>query len=553
MPYTSIYAGGNNPALGGKTNPFADDFKPGQYARKAQPIAQAKPQSQPKIQATPKQSPSLLNKIKTGAVSEAKKLPSQAKNVVVGIAKGVGQQAENAVKGTVIGLGGNAIISNQNKVSDETARVQKQADLLYKAGIMSRDKYLSVSRTAANVQGKVGQQAENVEKNDNPRKTLAGAANTAALLAIPEVKGASLLTKLGKGAAVGGALGAGNAAGQDKVTVKSVAENTAVGALLGAGGVAAEKGISKVLPEATSKVKTEAPKTETAAETPIKTVKTPETSERVVQSNAKSFAPLDAPTKAKVDTLVSKAKETPVPEGHTRLYQTTDNGARTDQYFKDTSKLSNYVNGRSDNATLAFKDVPTKNVVETPGKPDVFKVQSEEETKVSGGANKAESRAVEANLAQEFGDKANYETHSFKQNAEDAVNLVHENPEKAMDIAMGKVPGNNTVHEVAVAQALENKAIQEGDATTLAQLAKSSRHSATSEAAQRLGAEGFVADKASPVAAIRSVLASRAKAAEAKLGKPIATAVNDTVKQIKSTVPKTTRQDFESFVASLKC
>jgi len=88
-----------------------------------------------------------------------------------------------------------------------------------------------------------------------------------------------------------------------------------------------------------------------------------------------SFAPVDAPTQAKVEALKAESDQTPLQEGLTRLYQTNDN---TDQastnYFQDPDRLSNWINGRDDNAELSFVDVPSETVVPLERKPGVFKV-----------------------------------------------------------------------------------------------------------------------------------------------------------------------------------
>lgn len=88
----------------------------------------------------------------------------------------------------------------------------------------------------------------------------------------------------------------------------------------------------------------------------------------------KSFAPLDESTQSKVSSLKEQSVQTPLATGHVRLFQTNDsNGGVSDQYFKNADNLSNYINGRSDNATLSFKDVPAESVEAVPGKPTIFR------------------------------------------------------------------------------------------------------------------------------------------------------------------------------------
>lgn len=94
-----------------------------------------------------------------------------------------------------------------------------------------------------------------------------------------------------------------------------------------------------------------------------------------------SFAPLDDTTATKMADMWKKSDATPLAEGNVRLYQTNDgaNGV-SDQFFQDPAKLSNYINGRADNAELRFIDVPANQVQVVAGKPDVFKVAQPAET-----------------------------------------------------------------------------------------------------------------------------------------------------------------------------
>lgn len=204
-----------------------------------------------------------------------------------------------------------------------------------------------------------------------------------------------------------------------------------------------------------------------------------------------------------------------------------------------TNTLLSKVNPKSEVAPIETPNIPVQPVAEG--------------EKVSGSALKTEQRAVEAGLTKEFKDKATYSSGSYKEEAANAVQLVQDNPKEAMSIAMGEKPGNNTIHEVAVAKALENKALKEGDGETLRQLAASPRHTATSESAQRLGAEGYDVTDHSPIKAIQNVLNARAKVAQARTGKTVDKIISEISKVIKTNTPKVTRQNWGEFVESLKC
>lgn len=198
---------------------------------------------------------------------------------------------------------------------------------------------------------------------------------------------------------------------------------------------------------------------------------------------------------------------------------------------------------------------PTKTTFPTGVEQKTGETPAEQGTKISGSALNSEQRAVEKGLTNDLGEKATYSGGSYKQEASKAVNLANDNPDEAMKIATGTKSGDNVIHEVAVRRAVENKALQNGDVDTLSRLAKSSQHSATSEAAQRLGSESFNAVHNSPVQAIRDIQESR-KALLAKGEKTPERVLASTVKDIKKTAApklKVSRQDWHSFINDLQC
>lgn len=94
-----------------------------------------------------------------------------------------------------------------------------------------------------------------------------------------------------------------------------------------------------------------------------------------------SFAPLDETTASKARELEARSKETPQPEGTIRLYQMTENGVPSPNYFDNLEQLANYANGRSQNADLRFVDVPADRVQPVAGKKGeagVFEIKPDE-------------------------------------------------------------------------------------------------------------------------------------------------------------------------------
>jgi hypothetical protein len=129
--------------------------------------------------------------------------------------------------------------------------------------------------------------------------------------------------------------------------------------------------------------------------------------------------------------------------------------------------------------------------------------------KTTGSALATERRAIEDSIVKELPDKAQYKSGSYTQETDKAIELVQNNRARAEAIAFGGEPGDNVIHEVAVRKALEAQARKNKDANTLQRIAQSQSNVKTSEAAQRLGAEGYNKDPESPVEAMKDVLKAR--------------------------------------------
>lgn len=177
------------------------------------------------------------------------------------------------------------------------------------------------------------------------------------------------------------------------------------------------------------------------------------------------------------------------------------------------------------------------------------------EAKASGSALRTQAKAVEQGMKDE-GTVSGFRGVSHKDEAAKAVSLVQDDPEKAMKIAMGG-RGDNASHESAVYHAVKNreldKAAKTGDYTVVQQLANSSRHTGVSEAAQKLGAEGYHLDPHDPVGIMNDVAKTRQKTVERRAGTTVAKEATNVEKEVKQALPKVSRQDWHSFVESLKC
>lgn len=229
----------------------------------------------------------------------------------------------------------------------------------------------------------------------------------------------------------------------------------------------------------------------------------------------------------------------------------TGDSAKTEQLIQQLPDAS------TRDAMRSSVGIPTKETKLTvnadTGKATRVSLAPGETAKISGSALKSEQRAVEQGMVKEFENKATYTVGSHKTETANAVKLTHEDPQKALDIAMGRKPGNNALHEVAVRHAVENKAAREGDISTLQRLASSKQHSVTSEAAQRLGAEGYHSGSSNPVEHMRDINATRTATYEKKTGASAARVLSRSAKEIDSHIKKPTKGDWNAFISSIQC
>lgn len=229
---------------------------------------------------------------------------------------------------------------------------------------------------------------------------------------------------------------------------------------------------------------------------------------------------------------------------------------------KEYGKTSISFKGKSVSAEPALpkgsKNVPPKQLASrvqaTPLPKKAPKAAGEKQ--VSGSSLRTEQRAVQNGLENELGNKATYTTVSHKEEAAKATKLLHENPQKAEDIAMGRSAGDNSSHEAAVYHAVANQALKEarktGDFSKVQALASSPRHTAVSEAAQKLGAEGYNVNPHDPISIMNDVAKSRRASLEKKTTTSVAKAAKSIGKEVNSNL-KVSRQDWHSFIQELQC
>jgi hypothetical protein len=173
--------------------------------------------------------------------------------------------------------------------------------------------------------------------------------------------------------------------------------------------------------------------------------------------------------------------------------------------------------------------------------------------KATGGAIRLEQEAIEKDLASGINDLSTYGSGSIKDESAKVVGEFAENPERIRRIALGQIRGDNPLHEEAAYAAVRNKAMQDGDAETIIELAKSKLQTKLSESAQRLSARGYSYESHDPVELLRNLRETRVKAISRRLKKTEVELIDSTKIQIIKAIKAPTKDVWADFVKGLEC
>lgn len=191
-----------------------------------------------------------------------------------------------------------------------------------------------------------------------------------------------------------------------------------------------------------------------------------------------------------------------------------------------------------------------------PGQEKQTPVKSEGETRFSGLAKGVEENAIARKLTNGFEGLPEYNKVSMKDQAKQASDLLKNDPDSAVDIALGKKTAPEGLLPESVFVAVEAQAIKTGDIETLRRLATESTLSSEATAmGQRIRALGE-RDGIDVISTIRNVTKNRAEAAKENLnGKTVDQATGEITKEIKAEVEKSApkKQDWQGFIESIKC
>jgi len=383
-----------------------------------------------------------------------------------------------------------------------------------------------------------------------------------------------------KGAPVGAAYGANDTVRQkgNATTASDLGDGAAVGGLVGGLVGAAAPFVGRVLPEVQTRMsalKNKLKKGEPVDmpppnDVPVTPVTPDTTVTKTVSEAPKSFAPLDESTMHKTSILKAESDATPVPAGHTRLYQTNDvgpSGIKSDQYFKTPEEVGNFINGRSDKSELKFVDVPDSQVKDVPGKPTVFKIEDApaiQEPKIIPTvitpklAQRVRTDAIKKKMIygfdKTFNDMPEMDRINRKEQFSKATELVLNDPETAMKVAMGQQAAPDGILNNSVWMAAKEYAENTGDVDLMRKLGQSELTSRATGMGQELS---MLAEKdpTSAVTKIKELADARRAAVDKRLGKnkTVAKLEQADHKAVKAATPKIDKYDWHSFVESIKC
>jgi len=181
------------------------------------------------------------------------------------------------------------------------------------------------------------------------------------------------------------------------------------------------------------------------------------------------------------------------------------------------------------------------------------KVTTEPTISVPKVSKRISDETIEKGLVDNFGDIPDRDIVRFKDQAKLVGEIIDNNPKEAIDIALGKsLPRNGALPE-SVFIAVKNQAIKNGDTGLLRELATTPGGVASE--ASTLGARIKMLDegmKDDAFKRLNKLVKDRKKKFE-KRGKSVAKSKKAEVKNIKETIKKPDRYDWDNFINSIKC
>lgn len=234
-----------------------------------------------------------------------------------------------------------------------------------------------------------------------------------------------------------------------------------------------------------------------------------------------------------------------------------DQGKTPEPIIVSKEKGGNYVvDGK--HRLLAYKqagidDIPyTLKASRAVARPSVPKLNLKgSRTATSQLSAKVNARAIENKLTEDLG-TSEHVVMDVKEQAQKAADLANTDPQKAVDVALGKRNAPAGIHPHAVFIAVENQAVKDGNVDLLRQLATSKRVDEATAAGQTLRILRE-RDQTSPVAQIQHVIDTRKQAFAQRTGQNAEAAVRAETGKLKASIKPPTKNEWQLFVDSITC
>ena len=273
--------------------------------------------------------------------------------------------------------------------------------------------------------------------------------------------------------------------------------------------------------------------------------------EELSKSAKNSFLTAPEEKLAKYDRLQGKSYS--ISEAKTGLTQTGEDKAGRIVFGKNDAGETIIKDGR--HLLEAYRqegiEIPSRKIAFEDGltKSDIL---PNEANKISGNSLRIQQNAVEKKLVDKMGDLPEYKSINMKEQADEAIKLINENKQMAIDIIDGKVNPPGNLKSQSIHQALEEVAMREGDGELLTKLAKSHVNTELSESAQklRIAAER---DPHSPVEQIRQLQETRAKASQSRYKTTVDKELKKASNIVSKVTPKASKETWASFIKNLEC
>lgn len=167
---------------------------------------------------------------------------------------------------------------------------------------------------------------------------------------------------------------------------------------------------------------------------------------------------------------------------------------------------------------------------------------------------RVEAEAIAKELTDTLGDLPEHKTLNLDKQADQVVDLIGKDRDKAIDIAMARKASPSGVTPEAVWLGVKNMAIKEKNVDLLIQLANSPRVKEATALGQRIVSLREAGKGTDPVSVMQDIIKARQESFERKFkGKTTKEMTEKVVRDIKKRVKVPSKSDWNSFITDLQC